>query len=177
MFNLLKPHLTRTPVLGNSDFIHPFNLETDASLQGLEIVLSQKDKNCQSKVIAYASQSMHPNEKKIRYYSSAKLELNALKRAVMEKLQDYVFGSKFTMYTDNNPLAYVRESKLGVAQINWLSKPVLFDFDIRYRTGKSIKQQMLWAIVPMSQKRWIMIQNQNNMRLFIMLWTVKNWKN
>ena len=43
------------------------------------------------------------------------------------------------VYTDNNPLAYVRESKIGVAQIQWLSKPVLFDFDIKYRTGRSNK--------------------------------------
>ena len=45
-------------------------------------------------------------------------------------------GSKFTMYTDNNPLAYIRESKLGLAQIRWLSELVLFDSDIKYRTGK-----------------------------------------
>ena len=56
-----------------------------------------------------------------------------------EKLQDYLLGSKFTVYTDNSPLAYVRESKLGAAQIRWLSKIVLFDFDIKYRTGKSNK--------------------------------------
>ena len=64
----------------------------------------------------------------------------------MEKLRDYLLGSKFTIYllgsrftiyTNNNPLAYVKESKLGVAQIQWLSKLALFDFDIKYRTGKS----------------------------------------
>ena len=70
-------------------------------------------------------------------YSLAKLELLALKWAVMEKLRDYLLGSKFTVYTDNNPLAYVKESKLGVAQIRWLSKLALFDFDIKYRSGKS----------------------------------------
>ena len=43
------------------------------------------------------------------------------------------------VYTDNNPLANVRESKLGVAQIRWLSKLVLFDFDIKYRTGRANK--------------------------------------
>ena len=48
-------------------------------------------------------------------------------------------GSKFTMYTNNNLSAYVRESKLGVAQIRWLNKLVLFDFDIKYRTGMSNK--------------------------------------
>ena len=56
-----------------------------------------------------------------------------------EKLWDYLLGSKFMVYTDNNPLAYIRESKLGVAHIRWLSKHVLCDFDIKYRTGKSNK--------------------------------------
>ena len=35
VFNLLKAHLTSTPVLGYLDFSHPFDLEMDASLQGL----------------------------------------------------------------------------------------------------------------------------------------------
>ena len=59
-------------------------------------------------------------------YSSVKLELLALKWAVMEKLRDYLLGSKFTIYADNNPLAYVKESKLGAAQIRLLSDLALF---------------------------------------------------
>ena len=73
----------------------------------------------------------------MRNYSSAKLELLALKWAVTEKFKDYLLGSRFTVYTDNNPLAYVKGSKLGAAQIRWLSELALFDFDIKYRTGKS----------------------------------------
>ena len=42
-------------------------------------------------------------------YSSAKLELLALKWAVMEKFCDYLLGSKFHVYMDNSPLPYVRE--------------------------------------------------------------------
>ena len=111
----------------------------DASFQGLGAVLSQKDEHGRSRVIAYASCSLHPNERNMRNYSSAKLELLVLKWAVTEKLRDYLLGSKFTVYTNNNPLAYIRESKLGVAQIRWLSELALFDFDIKYRTGKSNK--------------------------------------
>ena len=70
-------------------------------------------------------------------YSSAKIELLALKWSVCEKFKDYLLGSKFTVYTDNNPLVYVKTSKLGVAQIRWLSELALYDFDIIYRTGKS----------------------------------------
>ena len=53
------------------------------------------------------------------------------------KLRDYLLGSKFTIYTDNNLLAYVKESKIGAAQIQWLSELALFDFDIKYTSGKS----------------------------------------
>ena len=65
-------------------------------------------------------------------YSSAKLELLALKWVVMEKFCDYLLGSKFHIYMDNSPLAYVRESKLGAFQIQWLSELALFDFTIHY---------------------------------------------
>ena len=45
--------------------------------------------------------------------------------------------SKFTVYTDNKPLAYVQTSKLGVFQIHWLSEHALFNFNIIYRLGKT----------------------------------------
>ena len=70
-------------------------------------------------------------------YSSAKLELLALKWAVTEKFRDYLLGSKFTVYTDNNPLAYVQTSKLGASQICWLSELALFNFNIIYKSGKT----------------------------------------
>ena len=53
------------------------------------------------------------------------------------KFYDYLLGSKFHVCTDNSPLAYVRESKLGASQIQWLSELALFDFTIHYRTGRS----------------------------------------
>ena len=41
------------------------------------------------------------------------------------------------VYTDNNPLVYIKTSKLGAAQIHWLSELALYDFNIIYRMGKS----------------------------------------
>ena len=73
----------------------------------------------------------------MRDYSSAKIELLALKWSVCKKFKDYLLGSKFTVYTDNNLLVYVKTSKLGAAQIRWLSELALYDFDIVYRTSKS----------------------------------------
>ena len=61
----------------------------------------------------------------------------ALKWAVCEKFKDYLLGSKFTVYTDNNPIVHIQNSKLGAAQIRWISELALYDFDIVYRTGRS----------------------------------------
>ena len=147
-FDLLKACLTSAPVLGYPDFNHPFKLEMDASLQVLGVVLSQRDETGTIHVIVFASRSLWPSEQVMHNYSSAKLELLALKWAVTEKFRDYRLGSKFTVYTDNNPLAYVKESKLGVAQIRWLSKLALFDFDIKYRSGKSNQAADTWSCHP-----------------------------
>ena len=68
-------------------------------------------------------------------YSSVKLELLVLKWVVIEKFQDYLLGSWFQVYTDNNLLAYVLESKLGALQIWWLSELALFNFVIKDQTG------------------------------------------
>ena len=136
-FDALKLALTTAPVLGYPDFEREFILKTDASLRGLGAVLSQVDDQGKTHVIAYASRTLRPSERSMCNYSSAKLELLALKWAVTEKFRDYLLGSKFTVYTDNNPLAYIQTSKLGASQIHWLSKLALFDFNIIYRSGKS----------------------------------------
>ena len=109
----------------------------DASLQGLGAVLSQRDETGIRHVIAFVSRSLQSSEQSMQNYSLAKLESLALKWAVTEKLRDYLLGSKFTIYTDNNLLAYVKESKLGVTLIRCLSELALFDIDIKYRSGKS----------------------------------------
>ena len=98
-------------------------METDASLKGLGTVLSQKGDDNEICVVAYAS--------------SAKIELMALKWSICDKFKDYLLGSKFTVFTDNNLLCYIKSSKLGAAQIRWLSELALYNFDIIYRTGKS----------------------------------------
>ena len=136
-FDQLKKALTEAPILAYLDYSKPFILETDASLKGLGAVLSQKGDDNEIRVIAYASRSLRPSEKSMRDYSSAKIELMALKWSVCDKFKDYLLGSKFTVFMDNNPLCYIKSSKLGAAQIRWLSELALYDFDIVYRSGKS----------------------------------------
>ena len=121
-FDALKEALSTAPLLGYPDFTLEFILEMDASLNGLGTILSQQDKDRNICVIAYASHN----------YSSAKLELLVLKWLVTEKFHDYILGSQFKLYMDNNPLSYVQESKLGASQIQCLSEVALFNFTIKY---------------------------------------------
>ena len=136
-FNQLKKALTEAPILAYPDYSKPFILEMDASLKGLYAVLSQKGDDNEICVIAYTSRSLQPSEKSMRNYSSAKIEFMALKWSVCDKFKDNLLGSKFTVFTDNNPLCYIKSSKLGATQIHWLSELALYNFDIIYHTEKS----------------------------------------
>ena len=90
-------------MLGYPDFNREIILETDAWLKGLGAVFSQQDNTGKVHIIAYAIQILRPSEQSMCNYSSAKLELLALKWAVTKKFRDYLLGWKFTVCTDNNP--------------------------------------------------------------------------
>jgi hypothetical protein len=66
-----------------------------------------------------------------------KLELLALKWAFADKFRHYLLGSTFTVFTDNNPLTYLKTAKLGAVELRWAAQLADFEFDIVHRTGKS----------------------------------------
>jgi hypothetical protein len=99
----LKTALSTPPILGYADFTKPFELHTDVSAQGLGAVLYQESEG-EKRVIAYASRALGKSE---RNYPAHKLEFLALKWAVTDKFKDYLYGAKFFVFTDNNPLTYV----------------------------------------------------------------------
>ncbi len=134
-FEALKEALTSSPTLGFPNFEKPFILETDASFQGLGAVLSQ-DLEEGRRVIAFASRTLRPTERNMDNYSAMKLELLALKWAVADKFREYLMGSTFTVFTDNNPLCYLQTSKLGAVEMRWVSQLSQFNFSIQYRAGR-----------------------------------------
>lgn len=133
-FEVIIEKLTSAPVLGYANPKLPYVLHTDASTSGLGAALYQ-EQDGEVRVIAYASRGLSPSEKR---YPAHKLEFLALKWSIVEKFQDYLYGNTFTVLTDNNPLTYVLKSaKLDAASYRWLAALSTFDFNIKYRAGKS----------------------------------------
>ena len=128
-FNNLKQMLMSPPILAYPDYTKPFIIHTDACLTGLGAVLYQTFDGV-DRVIAYASREQH--------YTVHKLEFLALKWAVTSKFHDYLYGTKFVVFTDNNPMTYVMEkAKLDATAHRWVAALGAYDFDIKYRSGKS----------------------------------------
>ena len=135
-FEQLREALISSKVLGYADYERPFILETDASHDGLGAILSQRQKDGQTKVIAYASRRLRPTEKNETNYSSMKLEMLALKWSVTEKFKHYLMAMPFEVLTDNNPLTHFRTAKLGALEQRWAAALARFDFTITYRPGR-----------------------------------------
>lgn len=135
--DMLIHRLTSPPVMAFPDFTKPFVLHTDASQEGLGAVLYQ-EQDGKLRVLGYASRTLTPSEKNYHMHAG-KLEFLALKWAVTEKFRDYLFYStSFTVYTDNNPLTYILSSaKLSAVGHRWVAELADFNFDIKYRPGKS----------------------------------------
>ena len=71
-------------------------------------------------------------------YSTMKLEMLRLKCAVTEKFRDYLLGSEFSVYTDNNPLSYLQTSaRLGATEMRWAADLAQFQLNTKYRSGKA----------------------------------------
>ena len=102
-FETLLEKLTSPPILAFPDFHKAFKLHTDASYKGLGAILYQEQEGT-DRVVAYASRGLKNSEKN---YPAHKLEFLALKWAVTDRFKDLLYGQKFLVITDNNPLTYV----------------------------------------------------------------------
>ena len=95
-FEALKQACMTAPVL-----VFTFLLETDASKDGLGVVLSQKHADGQYHPVTYVGRALMPHGK---YYHSTKLESLALKWAVTEHFKEYLTYQSSMVWTDNNLL-------------------------------------------------------------------------
>ena len=57
---------------------------------------------------------------------------------MVEKFHEYLYGSTFNVYTDNNPLTYVlTTAKLDAASHRWVASLANYNFRLHYRAGKT----------------------------------------
>ena len=128
-FQELKRMLTDTPILTLPDGSEDFVVFTDASQEGLGCVLMQR-----GKVIAYASRKLKMHEDR---YSTHDLELAAIIFA-LGKWRHYLYGAKFTIYSDHKSLKYLfTQKELNNRQRRWMELLEDYDCDIQYHPGKA----------------------------------------
>ena len=138
-------------VLVFPDFDKLFLLETDASKEGLGVVLSQKQKDGCYHHVAFGSQSLMPSEQN---YHSSKSEFLALKWSMTEHFNENLAYAPFTVHTDNNPLTYMLTTpNLDVMGHCWVGvlPPYEFTLDYQKRTDNATADAL--SRVPVNQDR------------------------
>ncbi len=105
-FETIKRKLVSAPVLVKADLSRPFVGETDASQPHVAGVLLQYDERG-PRTIAYFSRKMKPAESR---YSTTDREALAIV-LVCRQLQHYLWGTKFTIRTDHQPIVSVFKQK------------------------------------------------------------------
>ena len=101
--NILKEKLITAPILQYPDFEKPFTLYTDASYQGLDAILSQKDNNNNEYIVAYASHTFGLAEIN---YSPTKIEYLAAVWGI-EYFRPYIYMRPFELITDHSVLKWL----------------------------------------------------------------------
>lgn len=152
-FERIRDCLINAPVLAFADPMKEYILHVDASMNGLGAVLNQEYPDG-LRPVAFASRKLKDSE---HNYPVHQLEFLALKWAVVDKFHDYLYGAKFIVRTDNNPLTYVLTSaKLSAVGHRWLAALATYDFSIQYRPGRhNIDADLLSRqYTPEEDKEW-----------------------
>ena len=124
--------LINPPILAFPDLNREFCLTTDASCSGLGAVLSQVMDDGEEKVIAYASRTLSDAEKN---YSATELECLAVVWAT-DNFRHYLYGRKFTVWSDHNPLVYLNNAKNKHSKVTrWRLDLAEYNYEIKYKKG------------------------------------------
>ncbi|CAM4327748.1 unnamed protein product, partial [Lepidochelys olivacea] len=133
-FRALKKALVSGPVLANPDFDKPFVVFTDASDTGLGAVLMQEDEKGERHPIVYLSKKFLPRE---QHYAAIEKECLAMVWA-LKKLEPYLFGRHFTIYTDHSPLTWLQQMKGANAKLlRWSLLLQDYDMDVVHVKGSA----------------------------------------
>lgn len=130
-FQKLKDTLSSETVMAYFDPRKQTEIITDASPVGMSAIMLQENK-----VISYASKALTDVE---RRYSQTEKENLAIVWAV-EHFHIYLFGNKFTLITDAKALENIYgnpKSRPPARLERWRMRLQAYDFDVKYRPGKS----------------------------------------
>lgn len=130
-FEHAKTLLCNDPILTYPNYEQPFILTTDASNYALGAVLSQGQVG-KDRPVAYASRTLNDTETN---YSASEKEMLAIVWAV-KHFRQYLYGTRFTVYTDHQPLIYINNSKNNPKLIRWRLQLAEYEYDIVYKKGK-----------------------------------------
>ena len=146
-FGTWKVLCTSAPILAFADLTKPVKLHTNASAIGLGAVLYQ-EQDGKDRVIGYASRDLSNSKS---HYPAHKLEFLALKWAVTESFQEYLYGNTY-LYSNNNSLTYVfTNAKWDATGHRWIAKLAKFNFTIYYCLGKSNVEADVLSRIPWDQ--------------------------
>ena len=145
-FQLLKKHVTTTPVLGYFDPNLPTYVVSDASPFALGAVLFQI-KNDKPVIIEYASRSL--TEVESRYSQTEKEALGLVWSC--ERFHFWLFGGKkFFLITDHKPLEFIFSIRAKpCARIErWVLRLQCYNYQVMYQAGKSNIADPLSRLLP-----------------------------
>lgn len=127
----LKEKLITAPILRQFEPGKPIEVHTDACDYGIGAVLVQKI-GTQERVVAYASRHLNKAEMN---YSTTEKECLAVVYACGQ-FRPYVFGSKFTVVTDQASLAWLMKVRNPNGRLmRWSLLLQEFDITLRHRPG------------------------------------------
>ena len=136
-FKKLKMCCMTAPILAFADSKKEFQLETNASSEGLGTVFFQKQLDGKWHPVAFGSRELKGGEAK---YHSSKLEFLALKWAITEQFREYLQYRPFAVLTDNNPLTYILMTpNLDALGHRWVAALAGYNMTIKYLKGSDNK--------------------------------------
>ena len=131
-FHVLKQALVSPPVLAYPNTNEPYALHTDASQYAVGAILTQVQEG-KERVIAYLSHQLSHTQKR---WATIEREAYAVIYA-LDHLKEYLWGAKFTIYTDHKPLTSLFRAEIRNTKIQrWGVVISEFGAPIKFRAGK-----------------------------------------
>ena len=131
-FKILKSKLISPPILTYPEFDKEFIVTSDASDYAIGAVLSQGEVG-KDRPICYVSRALNPAETR---YATIEKELLGIVYAV-EQFRPYIYGRKFTIYTDHKPLKWLMNLNNPTSRLfRWKIRLEEFDYEVKYKPGK-----------------------------------------